>query len=107
MFLIGAWFSIFGLVFTFNPKRIGEKLIRLNFRAGGMRLMVSERYLARRLGIMFLVGGAGLLAAQLLLTLGVDKSVLKTLLPIAGLGLFVLVGSTIYAVYRASSRDGS
>ncbi|WP_406174947.1 hypothetical protein [Streptomyces sp. NBC_00996] len=107
MLVIGALFFISGVIFAFNPMGAGEKLIRLNFRAGGVRLMVSERYLARKLGIMFLVMGSGVLAAQMLLSLGVDEGALISLLPVAVVALLALVGSTIYAIYRASSRhDG-
>ncbi|WP_306191738.1 hypothetical protein [Streptomyces sp. MK5] len=102
--IIGAWFAVVGLVFTFNPMGLGEKLVRQNFRAGGVRLMVTSRYLARRLGIMFLAMGCGLLASWGLLAAGVEESTLVPLLPVAVLALFVLVGSTIFAIYRASSR---
>nr|WSY52319.1 hypothetical protein OG999_20820 [Streptomyces sp. NBC_00886] len=101
---VGAWFSICGLIFTFNPMGLGEKIIRQNFRAGGVPMKVNARYLARRLGIMFLLVGGGILAAGTLLALGVDKGVLMSLLPVGVLALFVIVGSTIYGIYRASSR---
>ncbi|MCZ4606911.1 hypothetical protein O3S80_24760 [Streptomyces sp. Lzd4kr] len=103
--IIGAWFAAVGLVFTFNPMGIGEKLVRQNFRAGGVRLTVNARYLARRLGTLFLAVGCGVLAAWVLLAAGVEESTLMSLLPVAVVALIVLVGSTIFAIYRASSRQ--
>lgn len=102
--IIGAWFALVGLVFTFNPMGLGEKIVRQNFRAGGVRLTVTSRYLARRLGVMFLTMGCGMLATWALLAAGVEESTLVSLLPVAVLALFLLVGSTIFALYRASSR---
>ncbi|MFG3126530.1 hypothetical protein [Streptomyces tendae] len=102
--VIGAWFAVVGLVFTLNPMGLGEKIVRQNFRAGGIRMTVTSRYLARRLGIMFLAMGCGVLATWALLAVGVEESSLVSLLPVAVLALILLVGSTIYALYRASSR---
>ncbi|MFD8429801.1 hypothetical protein ACFV1R_19590 [Streptomyces coelicoflavus] len=83
---------------------LGEKLVQQDFRAGGVRPTVSGRYLARKLGIMFIAMGAGMLMTWGLLAVGVEKKKLVPLLPVAVVALFVLVGSTIFAVYRASSR---
>ncbi|GGJ42293.1 hypothetical protein [Streptomyces brasiliensis] len=100
----GAWFLIEGLILTFNPLGLAEKYVKFTKRLGGPRITVSERYLARRLGTVFAPVGCGMLVVWVLPTLGVDKSALAPLIPLAGLCLFVLVGSTIYLIYRASSR---
>ncbi|MGV9991541.1 hypothetical protein [Streptomyces sp. NPDC003374] len=107
MFVVGIGFFIVGLIFTFNPMGIAEKYIWFAWRMGTPRPAVSARYLARRLGIAFLIIGCGMLAARVLLALGVKGSTLMELLPVAVLALFAIVGSTIYLIYRASSRhDG-
>lgn len=71
---------------------------------GGRRPRVSPLYLARRLGIVFLLVGCGMLAARVLLAFGVEEGVLMGLLPVAVPALIVINFSTIYAIYRASSR---
>lgn len=109
----GAWFLLGGLIFTFNPLGLAEKYIkftkplsgpRITKRLGGPRVTVSDLYIARRVGTVFLPVGCGMLVVWVLPTLGVDRSAFAPLIPLAGLGLFVLVGSTLYLVYRASSR---
>lgn len=104
--VVGAGFFILGLIFTFNPLGGAEKYIRWAWRMGGPRPAVSPRYFARRMGTVFLPVGCGMLAARVLPAFGVEESVLMDLLPVAGLALFVIILSTIYAIYRASSRHG-
>ncbi|WP_316740102.1 hypothetical protein [Streptomyces sp. MK7] len=106
--LVGAVFFIGGLIFVFNPLGIAEKYIRFTSRMGGPRFTVSERYLSRRVGTAFVPIGGGILGARLLLALAVKESALMSSLPVAVASMLVIVGTTLYLVYRASSRhDGS
>ncbi|MEU0653000.1 hypothetical protein ACWEV9_28555 [Streptomyces albogriseolus] len=102
--LIGAAFFVSGLFFFSNPLGTAETYIRVVSRMGGPRITVGERYLGRRVGTVLIPIGGGMLSARLLLALGVEESALMSLLPVAVATLLVLAGSTILAIYRASSR---
>lgn len=102
--VVGAVFFIGGLIFVFNPFGMAAKYIKFTSSMGGPRISVDERYMSRRVGTVLVFAGGGMLAARVLLALGVETGVLTSLLPVAGLALFALVGYTIFAIYRASSR---
>ncbi|MFE6281678.1 hypothetical protein [Streptomyces sp. NPDC057877] len=102
--VVGALFLLVGLVFVANPFGLAAKYVRFAWRTGSPRPGMSPELLARRLGTAFLPLGCGLLAARLLLALGVEEDVLMGLLPVGVVGLFAVIGTTLYLIYRDSSR---
>jgi hypothetical protein len=102
--MTGAFFFTVGLILVFNPLRLAEKHIEFAWKTGTPRPNASARFLARRVGTVFLPVGCGLLTAAGLLALGVSQNTLSGFLPVAIPLVFALVRFALISIWRTSSR---